>query len=127
MRRLRQSWGGYDFVLAAPTAAPFTDAAPAAAIVPSLATALAVTRINASKPRKGNKRRGEEISVLDNPQTLTATDTEGENGGEEGGTIKIRIVLQTCPSSLNLIKTKKAVPSHVIVVVVNLLLLLNQP
>ena len=61
-------------------------------------------------------------------ETLTETETalEVENGSGEGGAIKIRSALQTRPSSITSIKTKISVPSHDIIVIVNLLLL-NSP
>ena len=39
----------------------------------------------------------------------TETSSEGDNGYREGGSIKIRSELQTCPSILTLIETKKVV------------------
>ena len=61
--------------------------------------------------------------------TSTATALEEDNGYGEGGSIKIINASKTRPSSLNLIETKKAVTSHVIVVVVvvDILLLFNRP
>ena len=44
---------------AAPTTAPFPDAAVSVAIESSLVAALAMTRIKASNPRKMNQERGE--------------------------------------------------------------------
>ena len=58
---------------------------------------------------------------------LMSTSLEGENSYRGGGSIKIRSALQIHPSSFTLIKTKTSVPSHIIFVVVNRLLLLNFP
>ena len=103
-RKYAAGEGGY-YTALDQTVAPFLDATPAADIALSLVAALAEEQGTA---------------------TLTATTPEGENGDREGGPIKIISALHTRPYSLNLIKTKKAVPSHVILVIVNILLLLNR-
>ena len=58
---------------------------------------------------------------------MMVTVPEGENRDDEGGAIIIRSALQTRPSNLTFVETKKAVPSHVVFIVVGFLLLLNCP
>ena len=69
---------------------------------------------------------GDEAEEEQRKATSTATSPEGENMDGEGGVLKIISALQIRPSSLNLIETKKSVPSHVIVVVVKHLLFINR-
>ena len=86
--------------------APFPDAPPAATIVLSSSTAL-------------DKEQGKKKLTTTSPEVYTRY---GET--EE---IKVRSALQTRLSSITLIEPKNAVPSHVIVVVIEILLLLNRP